>query len=94
MNITQTLTSLSKSGHGAAISDTEMLKWANSTAQKANPSTRSIRSFRDPSLTTCIFFLNLLDALRPGIVDPSMVIGVDEAGEYDDRRQNGMCLLR
>ncbi|KAI6104234.1 calponin homology domain-containing protein [Pisolithus sp. B1] len=65
MNITKTLT------------DTEMLKWANSTAQKGKPGVRPIRSFKDPSLTTGLFFLNLLEGLKPGIVDPALVINMN-----------------
>jgi plastin-1 len=89
MNITKTLTSLSKSGQGRPISDTEMLKWANTTAQKAKPSVKPIRSFKDPSITTGLFFLDLLEALRPGIVDPTLIINVDMNGDYEERRQNG-----
>ncbi len=88
-NITQTLSSLSKTSQGRPISDTEILKWANTTAQKAKPGVRPIRSFKDPSLTTGIFFLDLLEALRPGIVDPTLVINVSENGDYEDRKQNG-----
>lgn len=66
-----------------------MLKWANATAQKGNPSSHPVRSFRDPSLSTGVFFLDILDALRPGIVDRSMVMNVDVNGSYDDRRANG-----
>lgn len=93
MNIVKTLTSLSKGGQGKPITDTEMLKWANTTAQKAKPSVRPIRSFKDPSITTGLFFLDLLDGIRPGIVDPTLVINVNESGDYEDRRQNGMFLL-
>ena len=50
---------------------------------------RPIRSFKDPSLTTGIFFLDLLEALRPGIVDPTLVLNVNETSEYEDRKQNG-----
>lgn len=89
MNITKTFTSLAKSGQGRPISDTEILKWANTTAQKAKPGVKPVRSFRDPSLTTGLFFLDLLEALRPGIVDPNLVINVSETGPYEDRRQNG-----
>jgi plastin-1 len=89
VSITKTLTSLSKSGRGQPISDTEMLKWANTTVQKAKPSARPIRSFKDPSLTTGLFFLDLLEAIKPGIVDPSLVLNVKEDSSYDDRRQNG-----
>lgn len=89
MSITKTLTSLSKTGQGRPISDTEILKWANTTAQKAKPGVKPLRSFKDPSITTGLFFLDLLDAIQPGIVDPTMVINVDQNGDYEDRRQNG-----
>ena len=72
------------------MTDTEILKWANTTAQNGKPGVKPIRSFKDPSLTTGIFLLDLLDALRPGIVDPTLVINVSESGPYEDRRQNGV----
>lgn len=90
LNITKTLTGLSSTGR--PISDTDMLKWANSTVQKGKPGVRPIRSFRDPSITTGLFFLDLLDALRPGVVDPALVINISETGAYEDRRQNGEAL--
>ncbi|KAK0477211.1 calponin homology domain-containing protein [Armillaria luteobubalina] len=96
LSITKTLTSLSKSTGGRPISDTEILKWANATAATAaNPvaRTRSIRSFKDPSISTGLFFLDLLDAIRPGIVDPALVIAVDVTGEYEDRRQNAKLAI-
>lgn len=71
----------------------DLLKWANATVQKAKPSARTIRSFKDPSLTTGLFVLDLLDAIKPGIVDPSLVIAVGETGDYEERRQNGMCFV-
>lgn len=91
MNITKTLSSLSKTGR--PLTDQDILRWANTTAQKAKPSVRPIRSFKDPSITTGLFFLDLLDAIRPGIVDPNLVISVAEDGDYEDRRQNGMSFL-
>jgi len=93
LNITKTLTSLSKSGQGRPISDTEMLKWANTTAQKAKPTVKTIRSFKDPSITTGLFFLDLLEAIRPGIVDPALVINVSESGDYEERRQNAKLAI-
>jgi len=91
MNIIQTLTALSKSNR--PISDTEMLRWANTTAQKAKPSVKTIRSFKDPSITTGLFFLDLLEAIRPGIVDPTLVIHVSESDSYEDRRQNAKLAI-
>ncbi|KAI0658957.1 fimbrin [Cubamyces menziesii] len=92
-NITQTLSSLSKSAQGRPMTDTEILKWANTTAQNGKPGVKPIRSFKDPSLTTGIFLLDLLDALRPGIVDPTLVINVSESGPYEDRRQNAKLAI-
>lgn len=88
LNITKTLSSISK---GRPISDTEILKWANTTAQKSKPSIRPIRSFKDPSLTTGLFLLDLLEGLRPGVVDPTLVNNVSENGDYEQKRQNGEC---
>ncbi|KAF7350368.1 hypothetical protein MVEN_01341500 [Mycena venus] len=89
MNITKTLTQLSKSSGGRPLSDTDMLKWANATANSSRP----IRSFKDPSITTGLFFLDLLDAIRPGIVDPALVLSVSENGDYEDRRQNAKLAI-
>ncbi|KAG5717585.1 Fimbrin [Termitomyces sp. T112] len=91
MSITKTLSDLSSSGR--PITDTEMLKWANATAQRAKPNVRTIRSFKDPSITTGLFFLDLLDSIRPGIVDPNLIISVSETGPYDDRRQNAKLAI-
>lgn len=91
MSITKTLTSLSRSpsSAGRPISDTEMLRWANQTAQQGNPSVQTIRSFKDPSITTGLYFLSLLEAIRPGIVDPDLVLNVAPTGDYEERRVNG-----
>ncbi len=35
----------------------------------------------------------MLDAIRPGIVDPALVIAVDVTGEYEDRRQNAKLAI-
>jgi len=87
MNITKTLTQLSKSGR--PLSDTDMLKWANATAKSSRP----IRSFKDPSITTGLFFLDVLEGIRPGIVDPALVLNVSESGDYEDRRANAKLAI-
>lgn len=91
LNITKTLSSLSSSQR--PLSDQDLLKWANTTATAHNSSVQPIRSFKDPSITTGLFFLDLLEAIRPGIVDPSLVIPVDASGEYEDRRQNAKLAI-
>lgn len=70
LNITKTLSSLSKAGRG--VSDSDMVAWANNLVKSSGKSSQ-IRSFKDPQLKTAVFFLDLLNALRPGIVDYSLV---------------------
>lgn len=91
LNISQTLSSLSSTGR--PITDTEMLKWANATAQGHKASVKPLRSFKDPAITTGVFFLELLDAMRPGIVDFSLVANVNESGDYEQRRQNAKLAI-
>ncbi|KDN38930.1 putative SAC6-actin filament bundling protein, fimbrin [Tilletiaria anomala UBC 951] len=70
LNISKTLASLGKSGKG--VSDVDMVQWANGIV-KAAGKTSNMRSFKDPGLKNAVFFLDLLDALRKGIVDYSLV---------------------
>ncbi|EST08634.1 Calponin homology domain protein [Kalmanozyma brasiliensis GHG001] len=72
LNITKTLSSLSKGGRG--VSDADMVAWANKLV-KGSGKTTQIRSFKDGQLKSAVFFLDLLNALRPGIVDYSLVNG-------------------
>ncbi|KAK4047323.1 fimbrin [Microbotryomycetes sp. JL201] len=69
-NILSTMASLSK--NGKEITDGEIVKWANDQVQKGGKKSR-MSSFKDPSLTNAIFFLDLLDSLKPGYVDYSLV---------------------
>ncbi|VDC03083.1 unnamed protein product [Peniophora sp. CBMAI 1063] len=90
MNITKTLSSLA-GGSGKLISDMEMVKWAN--AQAAKKGGKAIRSFKDPSLATGIFFLDVLEGMRPGIVDPQLIVHVDANGDYEDRKANAKLAI-
>ncbi|KAK4520274.1 uncharacterized protein ATC70_008407 [Mucor velutinosus] len=67
-NIVRTLQSLSEGGR--AVTDMDMVKWANETAQKGGKQSK-MNSFRDPSLRTGVFFLDVLNGIKPGIVDAS-----------------------
>ncbi|PVU85260.1 hypothetical protein BB561_006966, partial [Smittium simulii] len=72
-NIIQTLQSLSAGGR--EVTDAYMIQWANETANKHHPrfSGASIRSFSDSNLKSGLFLLDVLEGLKPGIVDPSLV---------------------
>lgn len=82
-NIVQTLASLSKGGR--EVTDSDIIKWANDTVKKAGKSS-SMRSFKDPGIKNAVFFLDLLDSLKPGYVDYSLV---NNGNTDDECRLNG-----
>lgn len=82
-NIVQTLASLSKGGR--EVTDSDIVKWANDTVKKAGKSS-SMRSFKDPGIKNAVFFLDLLDSLKPGYVDYSLV---NNGNTDDECRLNG-----
>lgn len=63
-----------------------MVKWANETVKKGGK-TSTMKSFKDSSLSTGIFFLDLLNGIKPGYVDYSLVTPGRDA---EEKRQNGM----
>jgi plastin-1 len=80
-NVTQTLASLSKGGK--EVTDADIVRWANDTVRKAGKSS-SMRSFKDPANKNAVFFLDLLDAMKPGYVDYSLVM----QGRNDEECKN------
>jgi plastin-1 len=69
-NIVATLRSLSAGGKD--ITDQEIVRWANSMSKKGGKSSQ-IRSFKDPSLATGVFLLDVINGLKPGYVDYNLV---------------------
>lgn len=88
ISITQTLATLSRGGK--AVTDQDMVKWANDTVKKGGKSS-TMRSFKDPSLSNAVFFLDLLNGVKPGIVDYSLV---SSSNSDEDKRLNGECARR
>jgi len=66
------LTVLKEVGGGAPISEPQMIKWANDLVAASGKPSR-MANFKDPSLKTSQFFLDLVDAIRKGCVDWSLV---------------------
>ncbi|KAF8471252.1 calponin homology domain-containing protein [Kalaharituber pfeilii] len=71
-DITETLKGLAKKVGMPEITDSYMLKWANEMARKGGKSAQ-IRSFKDPSLGSGIFFLDVLNGMKSNYVDYSLV---------------------
>ena len=76
-HIVQILKSLSSNSQD--IKDADMINWANETVKKTGKSS-SMSTFKDSSLKTGVFFLDLLNGIRKGIVNFDLVT----AGQTED----------
>ena len=57
-----------------SISDCDILQWINLSINECQYAhSKSLKSFKDNSLSTCIFYCELLKAVRPKHIDLSMV---------------------
>ncbi|KAJ1656116.1 fimbrin [Dispira simplex] len=85
-HVIQTLKSLSKNGR--EVTDADMIQWANDCYCRNGASSKAsapIRSFKDPSLRSGLFVVDVLNGLKPGVVDYGMVTrGVSD----DDAKMN------
>ncbi|KAH7345622.1 fimbrin [Rhizoctonia solani] len=92
LSIYKTLSSLTKSGRPPT--DQDLLGWANNTVRGRSgttPNSPPLRSFKDPALSSAVFFLDLLDAMRPGIVDYSLVY--NPARNDEEKKQNAKLAI-
>lgn len=69
-NIDLTLASLAK--NGKSLTDAEILKWAHDTIRKGGKSSQ-VRSFKDPSLASGVWLLDILHGIKPEYVDYDLV---------------------
>ncbi|KAK6940441.1 Calponin homology domain [Dillenia turbinata] len=81
-NILQLLRNLRFHSNGKEITDADILEWANAKVRTSGGQTR-MDSFKDKSLSSGIFFLDLLSAVQPRAVNWSLVT----KGEKDDERK-------
>ncbi|KAL3508425.1 hypothetical protein ACH5RR_027826 [Cinchona calisaya] len=82
INILQLLKNLRSRFQGKEISDADILKWANKKV-KSTGRTSQMESFKDKSLSTGLFFLELLSAVEPRVVNWNLVT----KGESDDEKK-------
>jgi len=57
---------------GGQVTDQDIIRWANDTVKNSGKSSK-MDHFQDPSLKTGVFFIELLSAVRPGVIDDSLV---------------------
>lgn len=87
------LTILKEVGGGAPVSEDSMIKWANNLVQSSGKSS-SMKNFKDSSLKTSQFFLDLLDGIRPGCVDWSLVTPGSDQKECMDNAKYAISMAR
>ena len=69
-HVIQTLKTLSKDGRD--ITEQDLIRWANETVRRGGRSS-SMQSFKDGSLRSGLFFLDILNGMKKGIVDYGLV---------------------
>ncbi|XP_010534263.1 PREDICTED: fimbrin-5-like [Tarenaya hassleriana] len=78
----QLLKNLRSCSQHKEITDADILNWANGKVKKAGRSSQ-MESFKDKNLSSGIFFLDLLSAVEPRVVNWSIVT----SGESDDDKR-------
>ncbi|XP_077221729.1 fimbrin-5-like [Tasmannia lanceolata] len=81
-NILQLLKNLRFFSHGKELTDADILTWAN-TKVKSTGRASQMESFRDKKLSNGIFFLELLSAVEPRVVNWNLVT----KGESDEEKK-------
>jgi len=80
---------LKEVGGGAPVSEDAMITWSNNLVKSGGKST-SMQNFKDHSLKNSHFFLDLLDCVRPGCVDHSLVL---HTGSDEDNMKNAKLAI-
>lgn len=78
-DINVTLSSLAKKLGKSEITDSEMVRWANDMSRQGGRNS-SIRSFKDPSIASGVFLLDVLNGMKSSYVDYDLVT----AGKTDE----------
>lgn len=81
-NMLQLLKNLRSHSHGKEITDADILNWANKKVQSTGR-TSQMESFKDKNLSNGIFFLELLSAVEPRVVNWNLVT----KGESDEEKK-------
>jgi plastin-1 len=73
-DISETLSALAQRLGKREITDAEMVKWANEQSKKGGRGS-SIRSFKDQSIGSGVFLLDVLNGMKASYVDYDLVTG-------------------
>lgn len=85
-----TLALLSKlTEDGKKMEDKDIVDWVNEKLKEANK-TSSIANFQDPNISTSLPVLDLVDAIKPGMVEYDMV---SAGGTVEEKQENAKYAL-
>ncbi|CAO2826486.1 unnamed protein product [Amaranthus hypochondriacus] len=88
-NMMQLLRNLRFHSHGKEINDADILEWANNLVKNSRGQSR-MSSFKDKSLSDGMFFLELLSAVQPRVVNWSLVTkGVSD----EEKKMNASYII-
>ncbi|KAI3911830.1 hypothetical protein MKW92_036016 [Papaver armeniacum] len=88
-NILKLLKNLRSHSQGKEMTDSDILSWANNKV-KSSGKTSQMDSFRDKKLSNGIFFLELLSAVKPRVVNWKVVADGDTE---EDKRLNATYII-
>ncbi|CAH8334331.1 unnamed protein product [Eruca vesicaria subsp. sativa] len=86
----QILKNLKSHWQGKEITETDILNWANRRVKKMGRTTQAM-SFKDKNLSSGIFFLELLSAVEPRVVDWGLVTKGETAEE--EKKMNATYII-
>ncbi|KAG2713805.1 hypothetical protein I3760_04G192700 [Carya illinoinensis] len=89
LQLLKNLRSHSQGKEGKEITDADILKWANNKVKKAGR-TSQMESFKEKNLSNGIFFLELLSAVEPRVVNWSVVT---KGETEEDKKLNATYII-
>ncbi|KAF7594275.1 hypothetical protein BBP40_009675 [Aspergillus hancockii] len=92
-DITNTLSSLAQRMGKREITDAEMIRWANDMSRRGGR-TSSIRSFKDQSIGSGIFLLDVLNGMKSSYVDYELVTSGHGDGEAYSNAKLSISIAR
>ena len=79
-DIVSTLSGVAQRMGKRDLSDSDMIKWANDMSRKGGKNS-SVRSFKDPAITSGIFLLDVLNGMKANYVDYDLVTSGKDADD-------------
>jgi hypothetical protein len=87
----QILNILKELGDGKAVTENDMIEWANSKVESTG---LKIDSFKDKSLATGVYLCQLCYALNPKACNPDLITGGDSKEEAEQNAKYAISVAR